>query len=309
MMKKLLALVLTLLMLLCSLPALADTTSDTLDALGKDVYKTTYEALQDGEVVQKGSKGAAAKGVQETLVAFGQGISVDGNVGSKTIKALNAVQEAFGLPATDSLDADGYAQLLPRLLVATDPDKAEEVLAGQMDEAEFIYMQACASVAQGKYYTAKKLFTESGYGDWQARAEACAQPWPKTGVLYKNSSVKGSSTELAVKYNSDDGSAMIVKVYTTDGVLARTMFIAGTGKAKCSLPAGTYIVKDGTGDTWYGEEEAFGEEGYYKVMTFDDGSEELKLKKNYITTITINVKDEKSKGDSVGSNWENWGNF
>ena len=69
----------------------ADMTDVILDALSEEVYRTTYDALRSGEVIQKGSKGDAAKGVQQTLVAFGQSISVDGNVGPKSIAALNAV--------------------------------------------------------------------------------------------------------------------------------------------------------------------------------------------------------------------------
>ena len=284
-------------------------TDAILDALSEGVYRTTYDALLSGEVVQKGSKGDAAKGVQQTLVAFGQDIAVDGNVGPKTIAALNAVQEAFGLEQTEALDAEGYAALLPRLLVATDLDAADALLAGQMDAGEYDYMRACALVAQGKYASAKSLFEESGWGDWEARAKACVQPWPKTGVLYKNPDVKGSSTELTVKFNTDADTAMLVKIYTEGGVLARTMFIGGTGKAKTSLPAGTYIIKDGTGKNWYGEEEAFGSEGYYEIMTFGDDQQEVELKKNYSSTITVNVQEDNPDAEGVGSDWESWSDF
>ena len=89
-----------------------------LDALGDDVYQNTYAALASGEVIGKGSTGETAKGVQQTLVAFGQKITVDGNVGGKTIAALNAVQQEFGLDQTESLDASGYINLLSCLVTA-----------------------------------------------------------------------------------------------------------------------------------------------------------------------------------------------
>ena len=91
-------------------------TEEVLDALGEEVYRTTYAALLSGEVVEKGSKGDTAKGVQQTLAAFGQDIAVDGNVGPRTIAALNAVQEAFGLELTESVDAAGYGEILRCLL-------------------------------------------------------------------------------------------------------------------------------------------------------------------------------------------------
>ena len=282
---------------------------DVLNALNDPVYRTTYDSLLAGEVIQKGSKGDMAKGVQQTLVAFGQDIAVDGNVGPKSIAALNAVQTAFGLTPTESLDAVGYAELLPRLLLVTNPDEADALLMGGKDYGEYDYMCACALAVQGKYASAKAMFEQSQWSDWEARAAACVQPWPKNGVLYKNPDVRGSSTELTVKFNTEPDTAMLVKIYTADGVLARTMFIGGTGKATASLPAGTYIIKDGTGKNWYGEAEAFGSEGSYEIMTFEGGVQEVQLKKNYASTITVNVQDYNPDAQGIGSDWESWGDF
>ena len=75
-----------------------------------------------------------------------------------------------------AVHAEGYATLLPRLLIVTDPDAADALLMGSMDAAEYDYMRACALVARGKYASAKALFEECGWGDCQARAEACVQP-------------------------------------------------------------------------------------------------------------------------------------
>ena len=54
------------------------------------------------------------------MAAFGQAVKADGIVGPRTIAALNAVQDQFGLPRTDSLDAEGFAALLPLLLQPTE---------------------------------------------------------------------------------------------------------------------------------------------------------------------------------------------
>ena len=282
---------------------------EMLAALDNDVYRTTYDALLAGEVIQNGSKGDTANGVQQTLVSFGQDIAVDGSVGPRTIAALNAVQAAFGLAQTESLDATGYAELLPPLLISTNPDEADVLLQDQMDPGEYEYMRACALVAQGKYYSAKAVFEGSGWEDWEDRAAACILPWPETGVLYRNPDVQGSSTELTVKFNTDPDTAMLVKIYTADDVLARTMFIGGTGQATCSLPAGTYTIKDGTGKTWYGEEEAFGDEGSYEIMTFEGGQQEVRLEQNYSSTITVNVQEDNPDAKGVGSDWESWDDF
>ncbi len=287
----------------------ADVVDVVLDALGDESFRAAYGVLLSGETVQKGSKGDTAKAVQQTLIALGQDIKADGNVGPKTIAALNAVQAALGLEETETVDAEGYEKLLVRQLIAVDPDAAEALLSGVMDAAEYDYLRGCVLYAKGSYYGAKLAFEASGTGDWEARAAACAQPWPKTGLLYKNPDVRGSNTELTVVFNSDPDVAMLVKIYTPDDVLARTLFIGGTGKATASLPAGSYVIKDGTGTDWYGEADAFGKEGHYEVMTFEDGSREVKLKKNYRSTITVNVQEYDANADSVGSRYEDWGSF
>lgn len=282
---------------------------DVLAALDDDACRVTYEALLAGEVIQNGSKGDAARGLQQTLIGFGQSIVADGSVGTKTLAALNAVQAAFGLELTDSVDAAGYEQLLPRLLISTNPDAAAALFSGRIDGGEYEYMCACAMEAKALYYSAKCLFEVCSWGDWEARAAACVQPWPTTGQLYKNPDVPGNSTQLTVQFNSDEETALLVKIYTQDDTLARMLFIGGTGKATTSLPAGTYIIKDGIGQNWYGDTETFGEEGRYEVMTFVDGSQEVELKKNYASTITVNVEEYNPDADSVGSLYEDWEEF
>ena len=89
-----------------------DEVEAALDALGDETYRKTYHALLAGEAVARGSKGETARGVQMTLIALGQKIAADGDVGPKTLAALNAVQKGLGLEQTQTLDAAGYGALL-----------------------------------------------------------------------------------------------------------------------------------------------------------------------------------------------------
>ena len=93
--------------------------------------------------------------------------------------------------------------------------------------------------------------------------------------------------------------------------VALTTTISLGRRATCSLPAGTYVIKDGVGKNWYGEEEAFGErpEGQYEIMTFEGGSQEVTLEKDYRSTITVNVQEENPAAEGVGSDWESWSDF
>jgi len=121
--------------------------------------------------------------------------------------------------------------------------------------------------------------------------------------------VPGGDTQLSVQFNTDPDTAMLVKIYTEDGTLARTLFIGGTGKATTGLPAGSYLIKDGTGHDWYGEDEAFGDEGSYEIMTFEGGEQLVALKRNYASTITVNVQEDNPDAEGVGSDWESWSDF
>jgi hypothetical protein len=99
----------------------ADPVEAALASLGVDAYRALRDALADGGIVGNGSRGDAAKGLQQLLAALGQDIRADGIVGPKTIAALNAVQDRYGLPRTDKLDAAGLAALLPLLLTNEQP--------------------------------------------------------------------------------------------------------------------------------------------------------------------------------------------
>ena len=286
-----------------------DVAEEILSSLNNDAYRKAYDAVMAGEVLRGGSKGDAARGVQQMLADFGKKITVDGKLTDKNMETLNAVQEAFGLEQTDSLDAEGYIRLLPRLLTYQNTDDAYWVLSDSFNYDEYDYMCGCAMMLHKKYAAARTYFENSEWADWEKRAAACVQRWPRTGVIYSNPAVQGDAAELAVQFNGASDTAMLVKIYTAKGVLARMMFIGGTGKATASLPAGTYIIKDGTGKNWYGEEDAFGSEGNYEIMTFSGGEQELQLKRNYRTTITVNVQENNPDAEGVGSDWESWEDF
>ena len=290
-------------------PAPAADVDDLLDYLGKDAYRDAWEHVDSGESFRSGSKGAPAKGLQSMLVAFGQDISVDGSVGPKTINALKTVQEAYGLEKTDTLDADGFEKLLVRLVAMKGTEKSYTLVSSFVDGDEYDYIRACEYYAQGMYASARYLFQDCSWGDAQKRADACIQTMPKSGVLYRNPDVRGTNTQLCIKVEDSPNTGMYVKVYTTKGVLARTMFIKGSSQTTVSMPAGTYVVKTATGSNWYGEEEAFGKEGRYQIMTSSSGEQEFQFQKDYIRTFKFNVKEIDPNASSLGSDRENWGDF
>lgn len=274
--------------------------ADILSVLHDDMFKDTYRVLSEGELIQSGSYGNAVKGLQQTLNAFGQNLGVDGSAGSRTISALNEVQKAFGLEETDALNADGYAALLSALLLLESPESAAKLLPEHMSMEQYQFMQACAMVIQGKNYSAKELFEKCRYGDWETRAADCILPWPSTGVVWKDSAL-GGGIELTIKVNQAPDSGMHIKIYKDGTQPAAQLFVGGTGSATVSLPSGIYTIKDGTGRTWFGPEESFGNTGSYEIMTFEGGSSETELEYGYGYTITINVTFSLPDSETVNS--------
>ncbi|MBR3503206.1 MAG: peptidoglycan-binding protein [Clostridia bacterium] len=305
-MKKLLSALIAL-ALLCAAPALAEAPlGDVMDALGGGC-RETYEALRAEGPVGIGNRGEAVRGVQETLVDFGQDIVADGIFGAKTLSALNAVQASFGLAETGALDADGYAALLPRLLALRDPDAAAVLLTGPLG-GEYLYIRGCVNRLAGRFYTARRDFIESRWGDWAARAGACALAWPEDGEIYRDDALRGRGVELTVQVNDETERATLVKIYAADGALAAALFIGGEGRATAFLPGGEYALRDGTGTLWFGLAEAFGDEGTYEELTFD-GGKTVSLAAGHAYTVTINAHAVNPGASVVGAVRAGWQGF
>lgn len=174
---------------------------------------------------------------------------------------------------------------------------------------EALYNEACALYDEGLYYSARATFRESGYGDWAERAAACVQPYPENGEAWRNYILPLSSLDLTIEVNQEENSVFFARIYW-DGRAYTGLFIKGSGTATVSLPAGTYSIKAGTGDIWYGGREAFGRNGSYETMTFgEDGSETVTLEAGYAYTLRINVEDIIDDGTDVGNKAETWDGF
>lgn len=309
-MKKAISLLLVLVLLLSLAPlslAMGNEGIDAvLDGLGKASYREAYEALLEGELIEKGSSGDSVKALQRLLNALGQEVSKDGKAGSGTIKAVNKIQAKYGLEETDYVDAAVFADLLCCAYVLDKGEDAQEdVLSAGMDEGLYYYVLGRKYQADKHYYLAENAYVLSGWADWSDRADDCVQKWPSDGRIWKSSSRIGSGLTLKIKVkNSDSDEAHVYKIYNSDNKLVAVLFIGGNGSASTSLKAGRYTIKKGTGTDWYGRKDCFGEAGWYSTLTFDDGETSVKLKAGYEYTITSGVSD-----GNVGSNYEGWGDF
>ena len=64
-----------------------------------------------------------------------------------------------------------------------------------------------------------------------------------------------------------------IKVYTDSDELVSCVFLHTSAAVDIKLPSGTYRFKTATGEYWYGEEQLFGDEGYYQSLLFDGNND------------------------------------
>jgi tetratricopeptide (TPR) repeat protein len=137
------------------------------------------------------------------------------------------------------------------------------------------YDEAVVAFNAGKFYTAYELFNSIvGYKDAEDYADSCVQSKPSNTELYHNSSYSGTQNILNIKA-SYSGSTYL-KLYS-GSALVSTVFFNGKTTVTINVPNGTYKIKAALGDTWFGTEEMFGDEGTYTVLTFNGGADTVAL--------------------------------
>lgn len=285
----------------------ADTMAGVLSYLDDPLYAAAREFLKTGETLGSGSKGDPARGLQTLIRAFGKEIAADGNVGPKTMAALTEIEEMFRMEETDALDLETFDRLLMILLIATDEDAAWETVSdaltgeGLMEDDEIAYYAACAQETIGNYYSAMLRFEDLDYLDSAERAAACVREWPKNGEVYRNPAYGGRKAYLNIKVDGDADYATFIKIYAENGDYVAGAFIGGSASVTVKLPGGNYFINKGTGYDWYGANEAFGDEGDYATLYYEDGSSVTTLKSGYEYTLTFDTSYDDPEADDVGT--------
>lgn len=171
------------------------------------------------------------------------------------------------------------------------------------------YDEAMDFFREEKFYSAWKAFTDSKYEDWKDWADKCPQEKPATGETWHASDQWLQDMELTIVVDQSPSSDMFFRIYK-EGELVSNVYISGPDEVTVKLPGNAdYTIKDGIGRIWYGEKEAFGKNGTYETMTFDDkGTETVFLRSGYAYTLSINVS-ESTGGTDVDSKSESWENF
>ena len=203
---------------------------------------------------------------------------------------------------------DGGILATGKIEIRDKKDPAGKVTVDVEIYPDEMYRQGLDHMKEEKFYSAYKEFNSSSSDLAREKEKECIRPWPRNGEIWRDSSVRGKDMRLILQANQNDDTAMLFRVIK-DGKTVSCLFVGGTGKAIANLPGGVYTIKDGAGTQWFGMKEAFGPDGSYETMTFEDDQTETLLESGYIHTITINVQEANPDAEDVGSVSEGWSGF
>lgn len=279
-----------------------------MDAGEYDAAKQAFEALND--FGQAPLMAVECQNIMEYTAAVALMDDTRYEEARDAFTKLGAYQDSAQLAADcqNRLDYDNAAALMDRgeydlaakifLALGEYSDAAARAEECQ-DALTYQFAKVCYS--QGSYYLAYSILTGLGdYSDAAACAQACIQPNPDSGELYRNPEYSSKRCSLTIK-TGDAGNSTFLKIYTGDGILVSTVFIASKKKVTVKLPTGTYRMKAAYGWDWFGADDMFGDDGYYELLLFENSAEVTSLKSNYIYTLSIGA--EGSDGN-VGSRQE-----
>ena len=243
--------------------------------------------------------------------ALSLGLAACGN-GNSSAAPSNEANTSAAVDSSAAASQNANTDSSAAISQSTTADSSAAASQEAEKKAQAEYDRACALFDEGKYYSAKVAFENSGYKDWEQRAAECVQPMPETGELYHNADMTSDNMMLNfVMDDADSGTGMYIAVYTKDHTLVETVFIKGAETVETWIPGGEYYIKDSSGKEWYGEDEQFGPDGLYETMVFDEveGDPYLTvLDEGYAWDITLNTDGSEGQGvDSEETGWENRG--
>ena len=158
-----------------------------------------------------------------------------------------------------------------------------------------LYNEAMDLYDSGKYYDAYVKFQELGeFENSPDMALECIQPF-NSGEFYHNPGY--ISNDVTFKVTASTGSKYaIVKLYTADGILVCGFYIAPGKTLQTTVPVGTYKFRFAHGTNWFGEEDLFGDDGFY--ADYVDGSSSTYNFKSG-STWTFTVRNSTGNGSPV----------
>ena len=245
------------------------------------------EAAKDKEDASLWTAAAEAYGAIDDWSAQEEAKKCSGNADYYTAKGMLAKSPTDRKTVTDALPL--FKNCTEIADAATQVSYCEDVID---------YYKAGDMAAEGHFYDAYKAYGKIGkaaadkLGDVDKKRDACIQSLPGNGVVWRNPDAPSDSCQLTI-VNSGNPNAYY-KIYMADA-LTLTVFIAAGESATFSLPSGTFSMNKGYGDTWFGPDDMFGDEGNYFICDFG-GSKTFDLESGGMYEISTS-----GQGTGIGS--------
>ncbi|MDR1599876.1 MAG: hypothetical protein LBS11_08435 [Oscillospiraceae bacterium] len=279
--------------------------------LQNESFNNLYAYLRDGKTLTRGASGENAKAFQAMLIDLGAGIKADGQAGSQTITAYQSVfRDALGETVGDSLDQRAFESLVFAMVAGRDAALARSLYPDAPTEL-IDTLRAERLFSNQQYYSAYSLFMSLGsYGDSADRAAMCVQPWPSAGALERAGAYRGTLAELKILSTYPSDTACLVKIYARDGGFAASLFVPGGETTTIGIAPGEYMVRVGSGQAWFGAEEAFGQDGAkYSTLEFNGEDKLMRIEQEYTHTLTLLANDLPNGAAPVGADPLTWEAF
>lgn len=130
------------------------------------------------------------------------------------------------------------------------------------------YADAAQLLAQGKHYEAFVAYDALGdFLDSAALKLSCVMETPKSGTVYRNSNYEDA--EVTIRIHNQSFRDAYLKIYDGD-ILVASVFIRSEDMAVVSFKSGNYSMNKAMGLHWFGEDDLFGDDGYYAKVLFDE---------------------------------------
>lgn len=163
------------------------------------------------------------------------------------------------------------------------------------------YKNATRYYSDGQYYKAYSLFSglPAGFKDAAEMAENCIQPMPSVSkVLYLNPAYSEAAAGLEVTDTCSSDFYRCIRIYTQGGELVSSAFLRPGESVFLIFSPGTYTIKIGVGEMWFGDEDTFGAQGKYGILPGLNTDLSLTFEYNEAWTYTLSDYNTGSDGNS-----------
>ena len=124
-------------------------------------------------------------------------------------------------------------------------------------------------------------------------AQNCIQPFT-SGEFYHNPNYISDDVTFIAAARAANKKNAIIKLYTADGVFVCGFYVTPGKTLQTKVPTGTYQFRFSYGTNWFGDDEMFGDEGFYAIYV-ENSTRNYTFNKNSRWTFTVGNTTDKGE--------------